>query len=128
MSAGERSLADVLRDVLCNLQEIVRSEVRLARTEITAEAGRARSLIALLAAGAVAALFTALFLLLSLAFALALVLPLWVSMLVPGVLLAVVAGLLLAAGRGRLRRRRPLFERTVETLKENVTWAQQRTK
>ena len=41
MALDERSLADILRDIMRNLQEIVRSEVRLAKTEIADEAARA---------------------------------------------------------------------------------------
>ena len=125
MALGDRSLADVLRDVLSNLQEIVRSEVRLAKTEIVDEAARAKSSVIFLVAGAVTALFAALFLLLTIVFALALIMPIWAAMLIPGITLAVVASILLAAGVKRFKQRRPVLERTVESLKENVAWAQQ---
>ena len=128
MALDDRSLADILRDVVRNLQEIVRSEVRLARTEIADEAARAKLFMALLAAGAVTALFAALFLLLTIVFALALLIPLWAAMLIPATALAVVASVLLAAGVKRFKQRRPMLEHTVESLKENVTWAQQHSK
>jgi hypothetical protein len=40
MAAGDRSLSDVLQDIIRNVQEIVRSEVRLAKTEIREEAAK----------------------------------------------------------------------------------------
>ena len=128
MALGERSFADVLRDLLRNLQEIVRSEVRLAKTEIVDEAARAKSSAMFLASGAVITLFAVLFLLLTIVFALALIIPIWAAMLIPGTTLAVVASVLLSAGVKRFQRRRPMLERTVESIKENVTWAQQHSK
>jgi hypothetical protein len=38
MAVHDRSFADVFQDILHNVQEIVRSEVRLAKTEIREEA------------------------------------------------------------------------------------------
>ena len=34
MAAADRSFSDVLQDIIGNVQEMVRSEVRLAKTEI----------------------------------------------------------------------------------------------
>ena len=41
--AGDRSVSDVLQDILRNVQEILRSEVRLAKAEIRQEATQAAS-------------------------------------------------------------------------------------
>jgi hypothetical protein len=43
MTPGDRPISAVLQDIVGNIQDIVRSEVRLARTEIGEEVGRARS-------------------------------------------------------------------------------------
>ncbi len=72
----------------------------------------------MLAAGALAALFAALFLLLAIVFALALVIPIWAATLIPGTTLAIVASATLAAGVKRLRQRPPMLERTVASLKD----------
>ncbi len=128
MSLGDRSLTDVLRDVLRNLQEIVRSEVRLAKTELVDEAARAKSSLVFLVMGAVTALFATLFLLLAIVFGLSLIMPIWAAMLIPGTTLGVAATILLAAGVKRFKQRRPILERTVESLKENVAWAQEQSK
>ena len=61
-------------------------------------------------------------------FALALIIPIWAAMLIPATTLAVVASILLAAGVKRFKQRRPMLERTVESIKENVAWAQQHSK
>jgi uncharacterized membrane protein YqjE len=128
MAAEDRSLSDVLQDVIRNVQEIVRSEVRLAKTEMREEAAKAKSATLLLGAGAVTAIFAILFLLLMIVHALALVMPSWAAALIVGAVLAVVAGVTLPAGVRRFKLIHPTPERTVETIKENVEWAKQHTK
>jgi uncharacterized membrane protein YqjE len=128
MAAGDRSLSDVLQDIIRNVQEIVRSEVRLAKTEIREEAAKARSSMLLLAAGAVTAIFASVFLLLMIVYALTLVMPGWAAALIVGTILAVVASVMLTAGVRRFKQIHPTPERTIETIKENVEWAKQLTK
>jgi uncharacterized membrane protein YqjE len=128
MAAEDRSLSDVLQDVIRNVQEIVRSEVRLAKAEIREEAAKTKSATLLLGAGAVTAIFAILFLLLMIVLALALVMPSWAAALIVGAALAVVAGVTLPAGIRRFKLIHPTPERTVETIKENVEWAKQHTK
>ena len=128
MAAGDRSFSGVLQDIIRNVQEIVRSEVRLAKTEILDEAAKAKSSALLLGAGAVTAIFAIFFLLLMIVYALALVVPSWAAALIVGAALAVVASVMLMAGVGRFKQIHPTPERTVETIKENVEWAKQHTK
>jgi uncharacterized membrane protein YqjE len=128
MAAEDRSLSDVLQDVIRNVQEIVRSEVRLAKTEIREEAARAKSATLLLGAGAVTAIFAILFLLLTIVYALALVMPSWAAALIVGAALAVTASVTLPAGVRRFKQIPPTLERTVGTIKENVEWTKQHTK
>lgn len=128
MALGDRSLAEILRDAMCNLQEIVRSEVRLAKTELVDEATRAKSFAVCLVAGVVTVLFAALFLLSALVFALALVMPIWAATLTLGATLAMAAGITLTAGVKRFKQRPLKFEHTVESLKETVAWAQRQSK
>lgn len=128
MAAEDRSLSDVLQDVIRNVQEIVRSEVRLAKTEIREEAAKTKSATLLLGAGAVTAIFAILFLLLMIVYVLALVMPSWAAALIVGAVLAVVASVMLPAGVRRFKQIHPAPERTVGTIKENVEWAKQRTK
>jgi uncharacterized membrane protein YqjE len=128
MSTGERSLSDVLQNIIRNVQEIMRSEVRLAKTEILEEATKAKSATLWLGAGAVIAIFAIFFLLLMIVYALALLMPSWAAALIVGVALAVAASVMLIAGARRFKQIHPTPERTVETIKENVEWAKQHTK
>ena len=128
MSANERSFSDVFQDIVRNVQEIVRSEVRLAKTEIRDEAAKAKSAGLLIGAGAVTAIFAAFFLLLTIVYVLSLIMPNWAAALIVGVALAIVAGVTLNTGLKRFKKIHPTPERTVETLKENVEWVKQQTK
>jgi len=110
------------------VQEIVRSEVRLAKVEIKEEAIKAKSSGAMLGAGAITAIFAALFLLLTIVFALSLVIPIWAAALAVGVVLSIAAGVMLMSGMNLFKRIHPTPQRTVETIKENVEWAKQQTR
>ena len=112
MPAEDRSFSDVFQDILHNVQEIVRSEVRLAKTEIGEEAIKAKSSAILLGGGALTAIFAVLFLLLTLVYALALVMPSWAAALIVGAALAIVAALMLTAGLRRFKQIHPTPERT----------------
>jgi uncharacterized membrane protein YqjE len=128
MAAPDRSFSDVMQSIVGNIQDIVRSEVRLAKTEVREEAAKTKTAASLLGGGAAIGIFAALFLLLSVVFALALFVPLWAAALILGTVLAVAAGALIVTGLKQLKRVHPTPERTVETIKENVAWVKQRTK
>jgi len=128
MGAEERSFSEVVQAILGNVQEIVRSEVRLAKAEIGEEAVKAKSSAALLGAGTITAIYAIFFLLLMAVYALSLVMPNWAAALTVGAILAGLAALLLTAGVGRYKKVHLNAERTVETIKENVEWAKQQAK
>jgi len=128
MSAEGRSLSDVFQNIVRNVQEIVRSEIRLAKTEVREEIIEAKSATLLLATGIGACIFAILFLLLSLVYGLATVIPSWAAALAVGVGLALAATLTLIASTRRFKQLTPTPEHTVESIKENIAWAKQRIK
>jgi len=128
MPAEDRSFSDVFQDILHNVQDIVRSEVRLAKTEIREEVGEAKSSAVLVGGGALTAVFALLFFLLTVVYALALVMPSWAAALIVGAAVALIATLMLTTGMRRFKQVHPTPERTVETIKENIEWAKQRAK
>ena len=125
---NNRSIVDVLQDILANLQGLIRSEVKLAKTEIKEEARKASRAAVVMAAGGVAALYAVWLLLLTIFFALAIAIPLWASALVLFVVTGILAAILLAAGKKRFQTVQPKPEKTIETVKENVEWMKQQTK
>ena len=127
MAAGMRSIPEILQDVLTNIQDIVRAEVRLAKAELGEELNRARSGGLLIGVGAVAAIFSALFLLLACVYALGLVMPNWAAALLVAAAVGVAAAVTLGLGLKRLKTIQAA-PKTAASLKENVRWAKQLSK
>jgi uncharacterized membrane protein YqjE len=124
----QRSFADVLQDIVANIQQIVRSEVRLAQVEIKEKASRASKPASVLISGIVLALFGLGFLLLAAVYALSLVLPAWLSALIVAVVVGIIASGLIASGLTALKQINPVPEKTAQTMKENVQWAKDQMK
>ena len=125
---GYRSVSEVVQDILQNVQDILRSEVRLAKAEIRREATQAASAALWITVGVVVALSAWIFLLWSAAYGLATLLPMWGATLVIAVAMAGAGGALITAGLRRFTRIKPIPERTIDSLKENLEWIKQPTK
>ena len=126
--AADRSVADVLQDILRNVQDILRSEVRLAKAEIRQEATQAATAALWMTIGVVGLLSAWMFLLWTAVYALATVLPMWAATLVIAVAMAGAGGVVITAGLRRFTRIKPMPERTIESLQENLEWMKQPTK
>jgi VIT1/CCC1 family predicted Fe2+/Mn2+ transporter len=124
----DRSVAQVLQDIVHNIQDIVRAEVRLAKTEVREEVVKAKTAGVFIGAGAVSVLFSALFLLFAIVYGLSHVVADWAAALIVALALAIVAGVLLSLGVGRFSRVHPIPDQTVGSIKENMKWAKQQTK
>lgn len=103
VARGGRSLTDVLTDIFRNVEDILRSEIRLAQSEVREELRRNRPAGLWVVAGLVGAIFSVFFLLLAILYGLRMVLPGWAAALCMAVALAIVAVISLQVGRARLR-------------------------
>jgi uncharacterized membrane protein YqjE len=117
-----RPVSTVLGDIVGNFQEIVRSEVRLARAEIKTELAQALRSGSLIACSVGLALYAFGLLLLGFVFLLARIMEPWIAAWVVCAVVAAVAATLLALGRHRWTRVHLAPEKTVDTVKENVSW------
>jgi cytochrome c biogenesis protein CcdA len=128
MAAIEPTIPDLVKGALNDAQELVRSEIALAKAELQQEMRRLSVGAAALAAAGVAALFGAVFLLTTVAWAIAesLAWPVWSGFAIVTLMLLIAAGILYVMGRARIRaeRRLPL---TTDTMKENLQWMRART-
>jgi hypothetical protein len=128
MPTADRSFADVLQDIVRNIQEIVRSEVRLAKAEISEEARKAKPAGLSLAAGAIFGLCAIVFALLAAVYGLSIVMPNWAAALVVSVASGLVAALSIRTGLVRFTRIDPTPDKTIRSLKENLEWSKQQLK
>jgi uncharacterized membrane protein YqjE len=128
MAGPDRSIGTVLSDIVGDLQQIVRAEVRLAKTEIREEAAKAKRGAALLVAGGVAVTLAIGLMLLAAVYALATVWPPWAAALGVAVGVAAIGIALAMSGRTAISRIALPPEKTVSTVRENLQWAKTRTK
>ena len=128
MADSDRSIAHMVSDIIGDVQQIVRAEVRLARAEIREELGKAKRGVMFLAAGAVVVMMAFGVGLLAAVYALALVWPSWAAALTVAGVVAIVGIAVLAAGLKQMKDVTLTPERTVSTIKENIQWAKTRTR
>ena len=129
MASGERPVSEVLRDIFGNVQEIIRSEVKLAKTELREELEKSKHAAVWLGVGAVSAFFAIAFLFLALFFALVYIVPEWVAAGLIAISLAVICAIAFNSGAGHLRKLKQIQSSATATqMKENVEWAKQQVK
>jgi len=117
-----RSIAEVLQDVVGNLQEIIRSEFRLAKAELKEEASRASKPVVTFGIGLVLGFYGIGFLLLSLIYWLATLMAVWLAALFAGAGLTIVAIALMSSSGMKLKRVNPTPDKPIRSLEENVSW------
>jgi uncharacterized protein (DUF983 family) len=127
MSGYDQSIADVIRSTIHDAQDLVRSEIALAKAEMRQEVRRVGAGAALMAAAAVGALIALVFLLAAVAWSIPALLqwPVWTGFALVGALILFAAIVLAMLGRNRFNTERhmPL---TTDTLKENMQWTRAR--
>jgi uncharacterized membrane protein YqjE len=124
--SADRSAADLVRDIISNVQEMVRSEVKLAKAEFREETTKTLSGAKKMGIAAGAGVFALVFVLWSVAMLLARVMPDWVATLVVGLVLGAVAGVLYSKARAEIHI--PTPDKTIENVKENVEWMKNQTR
>jgi hypothetical protein len=122
-----RSLREIVQDIVRDLQQMIRGEIRLARTEIAGKLGQTGQAAGFLGAAAVTGLLAAACVVTACIAALALVISVWLSALLMAILLGMIAAGSYIQGRIKLDHVDAIPQRTVETLKDNVEWAKHRT-
>ena len=117
-----RSIGEIVQDVVHDFGDIVRSELRLARAEVTDNVRKAGKASGLLGAAALCGFFAAACLVITCVAALALVMPVWLAALLMCIFLLCIGGAFYGGGRSRLRSVNPVPEQTVQSIKEQVGW------
>jgi hypothetical protein len=122
------SLTTTFFNVINNVRDIIRFELRLAKTEVSEQAAKAKTAGILLGIGAAELLFAVLFALIAAMFALSTVMPNWGAALMIAGAMGLAGGILLFSGKKRLQDVQPVPQRTVESVKEDIQWAKQQAK
>jgi uncharacterized membrane protein YqjE len=126
---GERSFVEIFQSIGSNIQQIVRSEVGLAKAELREEAKEVSKAGILLLTGATAGLYAVGLILLALVYVLTPIVSAWIAALLVAFVVAVVGVMFSMAGRRRWRLLYPKPKETIDgaRVKENKEWPTVRT-
>jgi len=127
-SAAGASTGHLVSEVVTDISTLFRQEVALAKAEVRDEAKKAGKGAGMFAGAGGAGYFAALFVLLAIMFGLGEVMALGWAALIVAVVLGAAAAVLALKGRTTVRKVHPAPTQTVETLREDVQWAQSRRK
>ena len=125
LAGAPEGLGSLITGVIKDLQDLVRAEIRLAKTEVKEDATAAGKGIAFIAAGAFIGLVGFIFLMLAATYLLGRYVRDWVAAGIVAVALLLLAAILALSGRSKLRAGSLKPEQTIETLKEDQAWAKQ---
>lgn len=122
----DRSFGDLIKNLVADLSLLVRQEIALARVEMSEKAKLYARASAMMMVAVALALFAVGALTTCIILAIHLALAAWLAALIVGAAYLVIAGILVLAGAARLRQAgKPVPEQTIETIKEDVSWARQ---
>jgi uncharacterized membrane protein YqjE len=124
--SADRATSDVVRDIIGNVEEMVRSEARLARAEFREETAKSLAAARKMGIAAGAGLFAVAFFLVSVSLLLSFIVPLWAAFLIVGSALGIAAAILFVKAKDALRVPKP--EKTIESMKETVEWMKNQTR
>lgn len=116
----ERTLGQLVADATQDISTIVRSEIAMAKAEVTAEAKIAGKGAGMLAGAAFVGLLGLIFLFHTLANVLDVWLPLWAGYLITTVVLFLLAAILGLVGRNSMSKVKPRPERTIKNAQETI--------
>lgn len=116
----ERTIGQLVAQVTDDFSAIVRKEIQLAKTELSAQVGTAGKGVGMLAGAGVVALYGLGLLFITLSLVIAIWLPAWAGFLIVTVVLFVVAAVLAMIGRKALSQVNPRPERAIASAQETL--------
>ena len=128
MNETDRSIGAVLSDIVGDLQQIVRGEVRLAKAELREEMAKAKRGAVLLVAGGLILVAGFGCLLLAAIYGLATVWPPWAAALAVGGGTALLGAVVALGGRKQIGAVELPPQKTAASVRENLQWAKSRMK
>jgi uncharacterized membrane protein YqjE len=120
-AAQERSTGELVKLLTEQVSALVRDELKLAQLEMTRKGKEAGSGIGMMGGGGLIALYGVACLIACVIIALSHVIAAWLAALIIGVALLVIAAVVAAAGRSRMRRASPAVPtEAVDSIKTDV--------
>jgi hypothetical protein len=121
-TADDTTIGNLISDISDDVSRLFRQEIDLAKAELRQEASKAGKAAGMLGGAGFAGYLTVLLLSFALVYGLGNVMDLgWAALLVAAIW-GVVAAVLYATGRNKLRTVSPVPRQTVETIKEGAQW------
>lgn len=127
-AAEQESIGELLSGLVGDLQQLIRGEVELAKTEIKEDVGQAARAGQMLGVALMFGLVGLTVFMLGVAVYLEKWLDDWQALGLVGLILLIIAAIAAITGRNHLRASAMTPERTVESLKEDKEWASQQVK
>jgi hypothetical protein len=118
----DRSLGELLSELAGDTGTLVRQEVALAQAELTTKAVSVGKNVGFLAVGGLVAYAAVLAILAAIIVGLAYFIPLWLSALIVGLIVGIIAFLLISSALKALKETDLKPNQTVDTLKEDAKW------
>jgi putative superfamily III holin-X len=125
MPTDSRPLSELLSDALNQLSALVRTELQLARAELTGKAAKAGTGLGMMAGGLVVAIPALVLIFLAIAEWLDDLLPEGLALLVSGLIAAAISGGLAWSGLQRIRADELAPKRTIEQLQRDAAAAKE---
>jgi uncharacterized membrane protein YqjE len=123
-SAGSGgSLGDTITGIIEDLQNIIRGEVQLAKTEIKEDAGKLGKALGMIGAAAFLALVGFIFLMLGVTYLLNKFIELWMAAGLVGLVLLLIGAFLGMRGKNQMQEANMVPDKAIESLKEDKEWA-----
>jgi hypothetical protein len=118
---ADASVGDLIRAMSADLSRLVRNEIQLAQSEISAKIKQAGMGVGAFGGAGVLALYGLGVLIAAAVLGLALVLPAWLAALIVGVVVLAIAGVVALVGKRKISEAGPAVpEKTVASVKEDV--------
>jgi uncharacterized membrane protein YqjE len=125
LAGAPEGLGSLISGIIKDLQDLMRAEVQLAKTELREDATGIGKAIALIAAGAFIGLVGFIFLIQAIVWILDEFMNDWIAAGIVALALLLIAAILAMSGRSKLSQASLKPEQTIDTLKEDQAWAKQ---
>jgi len=122
-SGTGESLGETFTGIIQDVQNIIRGEVQLAKTEIKEDAGKLGGALGMIGAAVFLALVGFIFLMLGVTYLLNKSLEMWIAAGIVGLALLLIGVILALSGKKTLQEANMVPDKTIESLKEDKEWA-----